>query len=218
MRPPLTGDDVTLRGGCITRWHEKKRRRDGLSMNPNTEATLKSLSDEMGLDVHVMKSQSSGGLRGPLPGTFWIRYNSLTGSYRLSPKGAAWQTPVQQYLRQTLGEAPETGAGGYPRWYTHDPQVLRAAVKIMAEVQGVRPPRPKLMEPEMTSKEICKPCACGCGAVSKSGSWVPGHDSKYMAKVHARVKEVFGPDVNVTLLVGKLVLGACDAVERAGEG
>ena len=186
-------------------------------MNTNTETTLRSLADETGLDVHVMRSQSSGGLRGPQPGTLWIRYNSLTGIYRLCPRGETWQTPVQQHLRQALGEAPETGTDGYPRWRTDDKAVLRAAAKVMAEVQGVRPPTPISTAPKMTSKETSKPCACGCGAISKSGSWVPGHDAQYMAKVHARVTEVFGHEVNVTLLVGKLVLGACDAVERARE-
>lgn len=163
-----------------------------------------------------MPSGASGGLRGTQPVTFWIRYSSRIGAYGLCPMGETWQTPVQQYLRRALGEAPEAGTGGYPRWRTDDMTVVRDAARIMAEVQGVQSKETTTPTVNtMASKESNRPCACGCGAVSKSGSWAPGHDARYMASVHARVKEVFGGDVNVTLLVGELALGACDAVKRA---
>ena len=39
----------------------------------------------------------------------------------------------------------------------------------------------------MPRKIYPKPCSCGCGGMTGGGEWLPGHDSKTMSAIVAKV-------------------------------
>jgi len=102
---------------------------------------LHQIARRTGLDVHQqeVKTEYHVGLCGPMRGTLWVVPRETDGTFRVSPRGQQWETPVRQYLEQAIGhpEDMSKGSSGAPRWRTDDWSVVLRAAEIMAETQGV---------------------------------------------------------------------------------
>jgi hypothetical protein len=58
-----------------------------------------------------------------------------------------------------------------------------------AELMGAKPMRRKGMRPVPPNKQGPRECACGCGEMTKGGTYRPGHDARHHAALKAAGKK-----------------------------